>query len=842
VRRPRRGEVDEQPKRRAGEDVRSHLLVEKIEDGLLYVRDEGPRIVLEATGVNFELKSQVEQTGLLEVMAELLSYLQDPIQILVRSRVYEPDEYFESLESWRRAWPQAKRDLREQRLAEYKEKVRSLAEGHEIKDRRFYIVVPFWQPELQALMAKARRRPAVKTEEAAAQLGQKERQIQAVLWRAGIKTRRLASAEIEELFYYSYDPVMARIQKMRARSAPAREIRVRPLDPNETASIERRVGDVRQMIVPAALEVRADHIVSQNRETTYLRSLYVHDYPRDVEGNWLKDVLSLDFNLDVSLHIRPLDPQHARRRLDANERELSGTLGAVADDAPTARDLAERLEDIAYAKEEFRQKSKWFQFALYFMPYASSLEGLDRATKAIEDRLAGLQFRTQRAIYRQEQGLNSVLPQATDRLKQTRGISTRPLAAAFPFNAADQIEASGYLFGVVGRQDQAKSLLVLNPRGWDNPHLLVLGWSGNGKSHNAKEKCLAEWIAGSHVAVIDPRSEWTQLAEHCHGEVIPVHLGSPKTMNLWDLPQEGERNPFTSKVPQLINFWRLALGYMPEEELQLLDGAITSAYGRVGIDPGNPACWGGPPPITSDFQTAIMERYGEDQRTRLAARSLAGRLDKFTRGYLGPLFNQRSNVNLANDFVVFDVRTVRTEQSDLLPLVYWLILNHLRTWMTSQIRRRTICIDEFWSLARHPEGMTFVDEMSRTARHAFTQLVLISQSVSDMLSSQQAIASLSSMATTILHKQHPDHVARVMETFHLSDEEARRLQNARRGQCLVITGNGEHVTMQTVEYEPEHELYCTEPFKCGRQHRNGAQPQGQPAPGAVAAGQLGPPV
>src|SRR5207253_261954 len=216
-------------------------------------------------------------------------------------------------------------------------------------DRRFYIVVPYWQPELKALMAKARRRPVVTKEEAATQLRQKERQIQAVLWRAGIKTRRLGSAEIEELFYYAYDPAMARIQKMRAS--------------------------------------------------------YVHDYPRDVEGNWLKDVLHLDFNLDVSLHIRPLDAQHARQRLDANERELTGTLGAVADDAPTARDLTERLEDIAYAKEEFRQKSKWFQFALYFMPYANSLENLDRATKAIEDRLAGLQFRSQRAIYRQEQGL-----------------------------------------------------------------------------------------------------------------------------------------------------------------------------------------------------------------------------------------------------------------------------------------------------------------------------------------------------------------------------------------------------------------------------------------------------
>jgi len=33
-------------------------------------------------------------------------------------------------------------------------------------------------------------------------------------------SRRLASAEIEELVYYSYDSAMARLQKMRAKVAP----------------------------------------------------------------------------------------------------------------------------------------------------------------------------------------------------------------------------------------------------------------------------------------------------------------------------------------------------------------------------------------------------------------------------------------------------------------------------------------------------------------------------------------------------------------------------------------------------------------------------------------------
>src|SRR5205807_5587790 len=133
------------------DDVRSHLLVERIENGVLHVRGHGPRIVLEASGVNFELKSHFEQLGLLEVMAELLQYLHDPIQILVRSRVYEPDEYFQTLEAWRRGWTGANRELRERRLAEYKEKILSVARDKQIKDRRFYVVVPFTRSPIDRL-------------------------------------------------------------------------------------------------------------------------------------------------------------------------------------------------------------------------------------------------------------------------------------------------------------------------------------------------------------------------------------------------------------------------------------------------------------------------------------------------------------------------------------------------------------------------------------------------------------------------------------------------------------------------------------------------------------------
>src|SRR5205807_5186748 len=248
------------------------------------------------------------------VMAELLQYLHDPIQILVRSRVYEPDEYFETLEGWRRSWAGgAKRELRERRLTEYKQKILSIAREKAIKDRRFYVVVPFTRSAVDRL----RGEPS--PDEVTTQLGAKERQLARILQRGGIRLRRLRSAEIEELFYYAYDPVMARLQKMRTGTAPATTIEVSPLKPGDVISVGVRTADVREMLVPSVLEVGPTHVHCQNRDDTYVRTLYLQDYPREVTPNWLRDVLSLDYNIDVSMHITPLDVHRARTKLDANE-------------------------------------------------------------------------------------------------------------------------------------------------------------------------------------------------------------------------------------------------------------------------------------------------------------------------------------------------------------------------------------------------------------------------------------------------------------------------------------------------------------------------------------------
>lgn len=810
-------------------DVRSHLLVRKINsNGLLYLKGtDEPRIILEASGINFELRGDEEQDALIDLLGQMMSSLNFPIQILVRSRLLDPEEYFETLESWRKRWPEEKRELREQLLGEYKNKISSITERFQIKDRRFYIVVP---------ADRTRSSESAREEEFQAQLRNKESHLRQTLGRAGIRLRRMSSSEIEEIYYYFFDPQMAQIQKMRAASAPSSNIIVEPLSKEDVVTADLRTEGIRQMLVPAIGEITPDRIVFRNTGEVFLNTIYIQHYPLETRGNWLSEVLNLDYNMAVSMHIEPISADRTQKSLDLTERRVSQPLETdEIHEKGKIHEYIEKRSAIGDTREALQRKEKLFFISLYITTYAQSQVELEQANRAVEVQLGAMRFRSQRAHYRQEAAFNSVLPQAVDLLQQKHSILTDALAASFPFNAGSRLDPEGYLFGMTGMEGTVRTIQVLNPRAWENPHILLLGISGGGKSQNAKEKLLEEWIAGSSVVVIDFHGEYEALTRHCGGQVIPIHVGSKASINIWDLGRvPGDENPVQSKTRQLVEFWKLALGSLPKEEADLLDGAINYTYEKAGIFATRAETWDEPSPVTSDFQKAVTERYGADEHRRLEAQSLARRLELFTEGSLASLFNHRTNVNLANDFLTFDFKELgKSGDEELLTLAHWLTLNLAKNRMTGQLQRRVILMDEFWKLARRKEGRDFIFEAARTARRFNTQLILITQSVGEMVNTEEALAGLANIGTTILHKQSMEHLKRLQQHLDLTEAEISRLHNAGLGECLVMTPNHENLFMQTVDYLPEHAIYCTQPWNCGH-------PDLHPSPNGQAAidGQL----
>lgn len=119
--------------------VQDLLPLEEIIGDVLCLRGGDYRAVLEVQSINFALKSDTEQEGIIAGYRAFLNSLSFPLQVVVRILPTDVDAYLAGL----RHRPRARADETLRRLAlDHESFVRRLARERSLLERRFYVVVP----------------------------------------------------------------------------------------------------------------------------------------------------------------------------------------------------------------------------------------------------------------------------------------------------------------------------------------------------------------------------------------------------------------------------------------------------------------------------------------------------------------------------------------------------------------------------------------------------------------------------------------------------------------------------------------------------------------------------
>jgi hypothetical protein len=178
---------------------RSQIGVQEVRDDMLVLPGNRYRLVLSTSSVNFELQSEAEQDVLVETYQAFLNSLTTPIQILVRVRELDIDQYLNEFEAAQALETKA---VYRQQLQGYTKFVRKLVSGNKILSRRFYVVIPYdaGTGEDSQLIKE--------------QLMLRQEIIVKGLERLGITSRQLSSLEILDLFYGFYQPERSKIQPL----------------------------------------------------------------------------------------------------------------------------------------------------------------------------------------------------------------------------------------------------------------------------------------------------------------------------------------------------------------------------------------------------------------------------------------------------------------------------------------------------------------------------------------------------------------------------------------------------------------------------------------------------
>ena len=201
-------------KSKPGPATQRFLDIAEIRDDMVILNDGTVRAVLLVSSINFALKSEQEQTAIIQSYVTFLNGLDFPIQIVVQSRRMNIDAYVTSLAEHEKS---TTNDLLRAQIADYRTFVSELVELRQIMQKRFYVVVPY-DPLSNKKRGFFQRLSLVLSPAAAAKLNDKQlndrreqlaRRVSIAsgnLLSMGLQSVRLDTQGLVELYYDAYNP------------------------------------------------------------------------------------------------------------------------------------------------------------------------------------------------------------------------------------------------------------------------------------------------------------------------------------------------------------------------------------------------------------------------------------------------------------------------------------------------------------------------------------------------------------------------------------------------------------------------------------------------------------
>lgn len=552
------------------------------------------------------------------------------------------------------------------------------------------------------------------------------------------------------------------------------------------------------IIAPADLVVTPNYL---QLNKYYVRTLFVYTYPRYLYTNWLSPIITYDIPMDMGMYIYPVESKAAMQNLRTKIGQLESSYriqkekGLVSD--PELETAIQDVERLRYTLQ--KGELKLFRFSLYLTIYAKSLEELETITKQMESLLGGKMIYTKEALLQMEQGFTSTLPIYLDELSVTRNLDTGSISSVFPFTSSELTANKGILYGINRHNN---SLILFDRFSLENANMVVFAKSGAGKSYAVKLEIIRSLMFDTDVMVIDPENEYKDLCEAVGGAFINLSIKSEQKINPLDLPapRKGEvsESLLREKVILLHGLLRLMLGTMTPEEDAILDKALFETYALKDIT-HDPATFKNSPPVLGDLHSVLENMRGADR--------IVTRLSKFTEGTFAGLLNNPTNLDLKQGFVVFSIRDLEDE---LRPIAMYMMLGFIWDQIRSELRKRTLTIDEAWWMMQYEDSARFLYGIAKRSRKYYLGLTIISQDVEDFLTSRYGRSVVANSSLQLLLKQSPASVDKVAEVFHLTEGEKFLLLNSDVGEGLFFAGLN-HVAIKVLASPKEHVLITSSP-------------------------------
>lgn len=305
----------------------------------------------------------------------------------------------------------------------------------------------------------------------------------------------------------------------------------------------------------------------------------------------------------------------------------------------------------------------------------------------------------------------------------------------------------------------------------------------SGKSFSAKREIVNVFlITQDDIIICDPEAEYFPLVETLHGQVIRISPTSTQHVNPMDinLNYSEDDSPLALKSDFILSLCELVVGGkngLEPVEKTVIDRATRNVYRGYLADP------------KPENMPVLQDLYNEvKQQPEPEAQRIASALELYVTGSLN-VFNHRTNVDIENRLVCFDIKELGKQLKKLGMLVIQDQVWNRVTVNRSEGKATRYYMDEFHLLLKEEQTAAYSVEIWKRFRKWGGIPTGITQNVKDLLASREVENIFENSDFVYMLNQAAGDREILAKQLNISPQQLSYVTHSEAGEGLIFYGN-----------------------------------------------------
>ena len=517
---------------------------------------------------------------------------------------------------------------------------------------------------------------------------------------------------------------------------------------------------------------------------------YLQILAPELTDKMLAEFLDIDKNLIVNLHVQSVDQMKAIKLVkskvtDINRMKIEEQKKAVRSgydmdilpsDLNTYGGEAKRLLEDLQSRNE-----RMFLVTALFLNTAKSKQELENAVFQTAGIAQKYNCVLRRLDYMQEEGLMSSVPLGVCHVPIKRALTTTSTAIFVPFTTQELFMPGESLY--YGLNALSNNMIMVDRKKLKNPNGLILGTPGAGKSFAAKREITnAYFVTDDDIIIGDPEGEYYPLVNALGGQVIHISPNSKDYINPMDINMDysDDDNPLGVKSDFILSLCELIMGSrngIEAEEKSVIDRCLPLVYQKYFENPVSENM-----PVLGDLYNCLRSQK-EPQAQRIATA-----LEIYVNGSL-KVFNHRTNVQLDNRIVCFDIKDLGKQLKKLGMLIVQDQVWNRVTINRSSHKSTRYYMDEFHLLLKEEQTAAYSVEIFKRFRKWGGIPTGITQNIKDLLASREIENIFENSDFILMLNQAAGDRQILAKQLNISPYQLSYVTNSGEGEGLLFYGN-----------------------------------------------------